>query len=87
MTVFVREESWKWLSQIDGVGDSDLLREVKAFLTKNFEQAFEIVRTQKLLSRSRSLETTTSLCAELVNWVKTAPLSRKDQTRLIRPAN
>jgi hypothetical protein len=84
MTVLVREESWKWLSQIEGAGDSDLLREVKAFLTKDFEQAFEIIRTQKLLSRSRSLETTTSLCAELENWVKTAPLGKKEQSKLIR---
>jgi hypothetical protein len=83
MTVFVRQESWKWLSQIKEAGDSELLREVKAFLTKDFEQALEIIRTQKLLSRSRSVETTKSLCAELVNWVKTAPLSGKERSKVI----
>jgi len=83
MTVFVREESWKWLSQIKETADSDLLREVKAFLTKDFEQAFEVIRTQKLLSRSRSLETTKSLCEELVNWVKTARLSGKERSKVI----
>jgi hypothetical protein len=77
MPVFVQAESWKWLSQVKGIGDSDLLREIKAFLTKDFEQAFEVTRTQKLLSRSRSLETTRSVCAELVEWVKRSPLGRK----------
>lgn len=76
MTVFVRNESWKWLSQIAMVEGSDLLHEVKAFLIEDFEQAFEMIRTQKLLSRSRSRETTSLLCIELENWAKTAPLNK-----------
>lgn len=83
MPVFIQGESWKWLSQIKGTGDSGLLSEIKAFFTKDFEQAFEIIRTQKLLSRSRSLETTMSVCAELADWVKTSPLSRKERSKVI----
>src|SRR5580765_3325254 len=82
--VFVRDQSWKWLARIVRVEDSDLLHEIKAFLTKDFEQAFEIIRTQKLLSRSRSLETTRLLCAELENWAKTAQLNKKDRSKLVR---
>lgn len=83
MPVFVQGESWKWLSQNQGAGDSELLREIKAFLTKDFEQAFEIIRTQKLLSRSRSLETTISFCTALRDWAKTAPLNGKERNKLI----
>jgi hypothetical protein len=83
MAVFVQGESWKWLSQNQGAGDSELLREIKAFLTKDFEQAFEIIRTQKLLSRSRSLETTISFCTALRDWAKTAPLNGKEGNKLI----
>src|SRR5262249_43975882 len=82
--VLIRDESWKWLARIASVEDSDLLQDVKAFLTKDFEQAFEIIRTQKLLTRSRYLETTKLLCAELENWAKTAPLNRKHRSKLIR---
>jgi hypothetical protein len=84
MTVFVEDESWKWLSQVEAAHDSDLLRETKAFLSRDFEQALEILRTQKLLSRSRSLDTTTLLCTELENWAKMAPLSRNERSELIR---
>jgi hypothetical protein len=84
MTVFVRDKTWKWLSQNAKLGDSDLLHEIKAFLTRDFEQALEIIRTQKLLSRSRSLQATTLLCAELENWTKTSLLNKKDRSKLIR---
>jgi hypothetical protein len=83
MPVFIQGESWKWLSRVKGAGDSDLLNAIEAFLAQDFEQAFEVIRTQKLLSRSRSLETTASVCAELVNWVRTAPLSRKERSSVI----
>lgn len=60
------------------------MHEVKSFLTNDFEQAFEMIRTQKLLSRSRSAETTRLLCTELENWAKTALLNKKDRSKLIR---
>ena len=84
MNVFVRDESWSWLSRNANLEDSLLLGEIKAFLRKDFGQAFEVIRTQKLLSRSRCRETTTSLCTELENWAKTAPFSGKERDRLIR---
>ena len=84
MNVFVRDESWSWLSKNVNLEDSLLVGEIKAFLRRDFGQAFEVIRTQKLLSRSRCRETTTSLCTELENWAKTAPFSGKERDRLIR---
>lgn len=84
MTVHVRDSSWKWLSDVKGLKDADFLAKAKAFLTSDFEQAFEVIRTQKLLSRSRSLEVTNRICSDLSTWAKTAPIHNKKKNKLIR---
>jgi hypothetical protein len=84
MTVLIRAETWKWLSRLPQSDAAEFMDQLKAFLNQDFEQGYEIIRTQKLLSRSRCLETTLKNCSELGHWAKTAPLSSKERSKLIR---
>jgi hypothetical protein len=84
MPVLLRDESWKWLSEIKKADDPTMLRAIKAFLSEDFEQAFEVIRSQKVLSRSRSIEATERCCGELLRWSDTSPLTQKDKRTLVR---
>lgn len=84
MTLLLNEKSWKWLANEKEKPESAFLQQLKLFLLADFTQAFELLKTQKLLSRSRSLNVVQASCADLAGWACTAPLSRKERIRLVR---
>ena len=83
MPTLVETTSWKWLSEHAKDSDAELLLSMKPFLLKQFKQAFELLRTQKLLSRSRSYDRVKSLCNDLESWAKTATIGREEKKLLI----
>jgi hypothetical protein len=48
MPVLLRDESWKWLSEIKKAGDPTMLRAIKAFLSEDFEQASDLARAKRI---------------------------------------
>jgi hypothetical protein len=84
MPVLLSQESWDWLAEIAKVDDPTMLQAVRAFIASNFEQAFEAIRSQKVLSRSRSTQVTENCCEELIKWADSVPLAAKDKRKFVR---
>jgi hypothetical protein len=62
----------------------EFLRGLKRLLAEDFDETFEYVKTQKLLTKSRSAAHVEKLSADLETWASGAALSGKRRARLIK---
>jgi len=63
------------------LGSDRFLEELKYWLLSDFGRTFEVLKTQKLLTKTRELTKLQNMSQDINNWLKTAPLSGKKKAR------
>jgi hypothetical protein len=76
--------TWNWIRHLNRVPDEELVFSITDRILRDFDQVFEAIKTQKVLSRSRDINRTREHCEAIRRWAMEAPLSGACRSKLIR---
>ncbi|WP_260703883.1 hypothetical protein [Edaphobacter flagellatus] len=82
--MLINLSTWQWAKDVQRHPDDKFLDAIKARLLSDFDQTFEVIKTQKLLSRSRDTCLTEEVCNQLEAWALKAPLSGARRSKIRR---